>query len=54
MGMDKGLGQQKSSLRTDKYNMNLKIQSLMEKTIQKSQREIEDLEGLMSDKMLKL
>jgi len=29
MGMDKGLNAQKSSLRTDKYNMNLKIQSLM-------------------------
>ena len=38
MGMDKGLNQQKSSLRTDKYNMSMKIQSLMEKTMQKNQR----------------
>ncbi len=52
--MDKGLSQQKTSLKTDKYNMNLKIQSLMEKTIQKNQREIQDLEALMNQKMLKL
>ncbi len=29
MGTDKGLNTQKSSLKTDKYNMNVKIQALM-------------------------
>lgn len=29
MGTDKGLNQQKSKLRTQKYNLNLKIQSMM-------------------------
>lgn len=40
MGMDKGLSQQKSSLKTDKYNMSVKIQALMERTMQKNQREV--------------
>ena len=39
--MDKGLTTQKSSLRTEKYNMNLKIQSTMERIMQKNQRSIE-------------
>lgn len=29
MGMDKGLNAEKSSLRTEKYNCSLKIQSMM-------------------------
>jgi len=29
MGADKGITHQKSKLRTDKYNINLKIQSMM-------------------------
>lgn len=40
IGTDKGLNAQKSTLRTDKYNTNIKIQSLMEKNIIKNQREI--------------
>lgn len=40
MGTDKGLNSQKTILKTEKYNMNIKIQTLMEKTIQKNQREI--------------
>lgn len=43
VGMDKGLSTQKTSLRTDKYNMGIKIQSLMERTMQKNQREVEEL-----------
>lgn len=41
--MDKGITAQKSTIKTDKYNMNIKIQSLMDKIIQKNQREIQDI-----------
>ena len=53
-GTDKGLGQQKSELRKDKYNLNLKIQAMSERVMQKNQREIEELEAVMEEKASKL
>ena len=38
MGLDQTLNSDKSSLRTEKYQANSKIQIMMEKTIQRQQR----------------
>lgn len=48
--MDKAYAAQKNIIRNDKYNMNLKIQSMMQKNIQKQQRDLDQIELLMNQK----
>ena len=52
--MDKGLAAQKNSVRNEKYNMSVKIQSMMEKQIIKQQRELDEVEAIMSERFDKL
>ena len=52
--MDKDLAAQKNSVRNEKYHMSVKIQSMMEKQIIKQQRELDEVEAIMSERFDKL
>lgn len=53
-GLDKTLNGEKSAIRAEKYNLNLKMQTMMEKTVQIHQRQMEDLNAVMAEKYQRL
>jgi hypothetical protein len=49
-GVDRSLNGEKGALRAEKYQLGLQTQTLMEKTIVRQQKELEDLNEVMAQK----
>lgn len=54
MGVEVGLNEEMSSLRTQKYHQGAKVQVMMEKVAQRQQREVDDLGSVMEQKHQRL
>lgn len=54
MGVDRSFNGEKTAFRNEKYNQGIKIKGMMEKIINKQQRELEDMDTVMSQKMDRL
>ena len=52
--IEKNLSNDKSSLRSEKHHMNDKMQIAIEKIVQRQQREVDDLMGVMNQKQERL
>ena len=53
-GVDKNLNGERSAFRAEKYQISLQTQNMMEKTVQRHQKELEDLNAVMSQKYERL